>query len=273
MNRPARIHRQVVLPNEHGSWALFLTPLLVGIAAGQDLSLVTLYLLVATSAGFLMRQPLTMWVRSVSGLRARAYLRPAILWTCVFAGVAALHIFGLCLRGFAYLLWLALPGVFVLAWHLTLTARRRERKQMSIEILGAAFLGLCAPAAMWVGLGDADPRGWALYALVTLHGAWAVLYGFLRLHQRAPASRPSPPRGSVGGCAFAGLVASAAMAAAGWVPVLTPLAFVVQPLESLRARWRPARGLMPRQIGFQLLFVTTLHTLLFAAVWCVRWMG
>ncbi|MDJ0974368.1 MAG: YwiC-like family protein [Planctomycetota bacterium] len=269
MNRPARIHRQIVVPTEHGSWALFGTPLLVGIAAGQDFSLVTLYLLVATTSGFLMRQPLTTCVMALSGRRSREYLRPAVLWTLVFAGIAALHIFGLCLRGFAYLLWLAVPGMIVLVWHLALTARRLERRQMTIEVLGAAFLALCAPAGMWVGLGTADPHGWALYALVTVHGAWAVLYGFLRLHQRAPKNRPAPPRGGVLALAIGGFVLAAGMSAAGWVPALTPVAFAVQPLETLRGRLRPAKGLMPRQIGFQLLFVAILHTVLFGAVWCL----
>ncbi len=269
MNRAGRIHRQVSVPSEHGSWALFLTPLLVGLAAGQSVSIVTAYLLVATSAGFLMRQPLTMWVKVASGRRPGDYLKPAVLWTCIFAGVAALHVLGLVLRGFAYLLWLALPGVLVLAWHLWLTARRLERRRMLIEILGAAFLALSAPAAMWVGQGHADPRGWALFALVTLHGAWAVLYGVLRLSQRAPGQRRPPPRGAVLGVAALGLAAAVGMSALGWVPALTPLAFLVQPLETLRGRRFTASGMRPKQIGFQLLYAAILHTLLFAAAWCI----
>ena len=91
------------------------------------------------------------------------------------------------MRGFGYLLYLAIPGVFVFAWYLVLLSRRAERRQWLVEILAAGALALNAPAAMWIGLGVPDPSGWLLWALVWAQSAASIVYTYLRL---APASEP-----------------------------------------------------------------------------------
>ncbi len=266
----AREHRQTALPGEHGAWALYLIPLVIGIAVGGRVAVPTAYLLVATLCAFLLRQPVTMLVKVQSGRRPASYRRRALLWLCVYAVVGALHIGGLVLRGFGHLLWLAVPGVPILAWHLWLIARRRERRQLKMELVAALYLTLSVPAALWVAHGHYVTMGWLLMALVYGFTAWAVTYSYLRLGQRTgePVKREGRNAVLVGALA---LILAGLSAILGWIPPLVPLAYLLPLAETYRGLKRRADGLRPRQIGFQLLGVTALYLALFLATWFAPW--
>ena len=262
----------MALPVDHGTWVFLLTPLVIGLYVGGRWTTASLYLVVATFSGLLLRQPLTIAVKAVSGRRPRADLPPALFWVAIYATVGLVHVGGLALRGYGYVVLLAIPGVAVFAWHLYLVSRRRERDQLAIELLGSGVLALAATGAYWVGIGRPDPLGWLLWGLAWIQSAASILYVHLRLDQRSAAvdlgrgelialARPAVSLATLN----LGLVL--ALCTAGVVPRWLFLPYLVQWLETLRGTLQPAFALQPRTIGFRQLAVSTLFTLLFILTW------
>jgi hypothetical protein len=75
--------KQIFLPQDHGSWVFILSPLIVGIFAGKNISLATFYLIVAAMSAFMLRQPMSMAVKAYAGRRSKDDL-PAARFGCSF---------------------------------------------------------------------------------------------------------------------------------------------------------------------------------------------
>lgn len=269
---PSLFRRHVALPPDHGSWALFLGPLAVGLFVGGRWHTTAIYLTVAAACGFLVRQPIGLMVKVAAGRRGRDVLPAAAFWTALYGGIAALHVTGLVLRGFAYILVLAVPGLLVFCWYLLLLYRRAERRQWLMEILATGSIALVAPAGMWVGRGAPDPIGWWLWLLMWLQSATGIVYVYLRLEQR-PLKR-TPPAGErvlMGlpalTTAATGLVLASVLGQTSvvsrwiWVPYLWQMS------EVLRGIWLPASGARPVAIGVRQLLVKIVFVILFIALW------
>jgi hypothetical protein len=181
---PALFIRHIALPQDHGAWVFLLSPLLIGLFAGKNLSNATFYLILAALAVFLLRQPFSIVIKAYSGRRPRRELPTAWFWVLVYSLIAIRAWFGLVSHGFGYLLYLTIPGIPVFVWHLYLVSRRAERRQVGIELVGSGVLALSAPAAYWVGVGFPDPVGWLFFILTWLQSAASIVYAYLRLEQR-----------------------------------------------------------------------------------------
>jgi hypothetical protein len=179
--------KQIALPQDHGSWVFILSPLIIGIFADGRFTHGTFNLIVAAMSAFMIRQPLTVIVKVNSGRRPKTDLSPAYFWLFVYGIISALALTALMLKGFGYVLYLAVPGAPVFAWHLWLVSQRAERKQASIEVIATGVLSLAAPAAYWIGLGAYDPLGWWLWAWTWLQSSASIVYAYLRLEQREQA--------------------------------------------------------------------------------------
>ncbi|HNH79839.1 MAG TPA: YwiC-like family protein, partial [Anaerolineales bacterium] len=142
--------KQIALPQDHGSWVFIFSPLLIGIFAGKHFTYATFNLIIAAMSAFMIRQPMTVIVKTISGRRPKTDLPAARFWLLVYGGIATLALLGLILEGFAYILYLAIPGAPVFAWHLWLVSKRSERRQSGVEIIATGVLALVAPAALWV---------------------------------------------------------------------------------------------------------------------------
>jgi hypothetical protein len=230
------------------------------------------YLVVAATAGFLLRQPITALVKVRTGARPATDVPAARFWIAVYGLLAGLHVLGLVLRGFGSILVLAIPAVLIMSWYVVLVGRRAQRHQRSVEILGAGALALAAPAAMWIGLGWADPRGWLLWVLVWAASASAIVCTHVQLEQRTW-TRPRSLRARLHAGQSA-LLAVAAMplgiallAATGLVPWLLILPYGILAGETLRSVLQPARGMRPRQIGMRQLAANVLFTVAFVLTW------
>ena len=264
--------RHLALPTEHGAWVFLLSPLLIGLFAGERWSPASLYLTIAALAAFLARHPITLVVKVWGGQRARRDLAPALFWAGVYTSVGLAALLGLVFQGFGYLLYLLLPGGLVFIWHLVLVSRRSERRQMGVEIVASGVLALSAPAAFWVGRGAYDPLGWWLWVLIWLQSAASIVFAYLRLRQRGLRSIPAAREClRLGGRAllYAGfnLLAVAGLAAAGILPPLLPIPYGLQFGESLLGTLRPAVGARPTSIGLRQLAVSSVFTLLFILTW------
>ncbi|MGE5251054.1 MAG: YwiC-like family protein [Bacteroidota bacterium] len=265
--------RQVALPQDHGSWVFILSPLLVGLFAGRSFNPASISLIIAAMAAFLIRQPVTMAVKAYSGRRPRTDLPSARFWMVIYGAVLLVALAGLIMRGYLYLLYLAVPGVPVFGWHLWLVSRREERRRAGVEILATGVLALAAPAAYWVGLGRYDPYGWWLWVLAWVQSAASIVYAYLRLEQRT--WKQVPPRRErfeAGRRALAYtsvnfLAATALGLGAGVLPRWIFVPYLFQLLETVWGIDRPAVGWKPTRIGVRQLIVSTIWTVLFILLW------
>jgi len=264
--------RHVALPGEHGAWVFLLRPLLIGLFAGGRWHTVSLYLVLAALCGFLIRHPITLAVKVHSGRRPRETLPAVRFWIAIYATIGLAHVVGLVARGFGYLLYLAIPGVPVFVWHLWLVSRRADRRQWFVELLGTGVLSLSAPAGLWVGLGQPDPIGWLLWAVVWAQSASAIAYTYLRLAQRVLDRSPGwSMRLRMGRTpllvSLCVLAAVTGLGLAGALPAWLFLPYALQAAEVLWGASRPAIGLKPQAIGYRQLAISALFTLLFIITW------
>ena len=264
--------KQIYLPQDHGSWVFLFSPLLIGLFAGGQFNTASFYLVVAATAAFLIRQPVTIAVKADAGRRDRRDLPAARRWIFVYGSIIFLALIGLFSQGIGFILILAVPGLPVFAWHLWLVSRREERRQVNVEIIATGVLALAAPAAYWVGIGGYDPAGWWLWLLTWLQSAASIVYAYLRLEQRE--WKEVPQRGDLwkaGRRAFAyttfNLAASFGLGLAAVLPRFLFLAYLVQWCETVWGIFHPAIKWKPTRIGIRQLIVSALWTIVFIITW------
>jgi hypothetical protein len=266
------LRKQIFLPQDHGSWVFIFSPLLIGLFAGGRFTLASLSLVIAAIAAFLIRQPITIAVKAYSGRRPKSELPAARFWIAIYGAIVLIALIGLISAGFGYLIFLAIPGAPVFAWHLWLVSKREERRQVNVEIIATGVLSLAAPAAYWVGIGRYDPAGWWLWILVWLQTAASIVYAYLRLEQRDHAEGlESAELWRMGTRAFAyttlNLVVVLALGLLSILPRLLFIPYLVQWLETLWGIFHPAVKWKPTRIGIRQLIVSTVWTILFIITW------
>jgi len=265
--------RYAALPQQHGSWALWLAPYAVGIGVSGAVRPGLVWLTLACLGAFLAVQPLTLLVKIFAGRRSRDDFAAALFWLSAWGLLTGIGCAGLALGGNAAVLLLGLAAVPVLAWQMFLVARHSERGQAGAEIVGAGTLTLAAPAACLV-LGHPAADAWRLWGLCWLQAAGAILYIYHRLEQRR---RPEPParqrlsraRGIVA-VHLLSLSGVAALGSAGVLPRRTwlPFAFLVAEVVVGSVYLRTA-GSRPAAVGLRQVFVTLLFSLLLVLTY--RW--
>lgn len=266
------LKRHIALPGEHGAWVFILSPLLIGLFAGDGWSSATFFLIIGVLAGFLIRQPVSIAIKAYSGRRTRRELPAAGFWIVVYGIAALLALVGLIVEGFGYILILALPGIPVFIWHLILVSRRAERRQVGVEVVGSGVLALAAPAAYWVGIGSPNPMGWWLFLLTWFQSAASIVYAYLRLEQRELKEIPDRrnqlvmARRALLYTSF-NFVAVLGLSLAGVLPTLLFLPYALQWAECIWGSTHPAVGTKPTAIGMRQLTVSTLFTILFIITW------
>jgi hypothetical protein len=266
------LNKQISLPTDHGSWVFLLSPLLIGIFAGRRFDPAHGWLLISLLAVFMMRQPASMLVKSLSGRRGLEIKEPALFWLGLYAVICLVGIAGLLIHHYAYLFGLALPGMLVFGWHLWLVSKREERRQMGVDILAAGALALAAPAAYWIGTGETDPTGWWLWVLTWLQSAASIVYAFLRLDQRVLKVVPTRPalwRMSRRALLYSGFNLGLAVVGSTlrWLPVWIWAPYLLQLIEVIWGTLNPAIGWKPTAIGFRQLALSSLFTVLFILCW------
>lgn len=264
--------KHVAIPQDHGSWVFILSPLLIGFFAGDTFTYASFNLLVAAMAAFMLRQPATTIIKIYSNRRTSAELPAARFWFVVYGVICLLALLGLTLEGFVYILYLAVPGVPVFAWHLWLVSKRDERRQVNIEILATGVLSLTAPAAYWIGIGHYDTNGWWLWILIWFQTAASIVYAYLRLEQREWTSIPNRwTRFRSGWRAYLytsfNLVSSLGLGLGSVLPSLIFIPYLVQWIETIWGIDHPSIGWKPTRIGVRQLIVSTLWTVLFIVCW------
>jgi len=273
MNLQNYFRRRIAITQEHGSWVFLLSPLCIGLFAGKSFNLSSSILILAALAGFLIRQPVSIIVKVYSGRRSKNDLPAAWFWIIIYGVIGFAAVIGLVLSGFGYILWLAIPGVFVFAWHLYLISKRAERKKIGIEVVASGVLALGAPAAYWIGTQALDTSGWWLWGLTWLQSAASIVYAYLRLDQRNWEDHGTVKKRLTSG-RRAILYASFNMLLVlflSLMKVFSPFLAVPFGLQWLETIWgsifQPAVGMKPNKIGIRQLVVSILFTILFMITW------
>jgi hypothetical protein len=267
--------RNIAITNEHGSWVFLLSPLLIGIFAGENWSTPLTYLIFASLSGFLIRQPITIALKIFVGRRSQKDLYAAIFWILVYGTFGLLMVIGLVLRGYGYVLYLSVPAIIVFGWHLWLVSHRAERRQIGVEIVASGVLALSAPAAYWISLGNADPLGWWLWGLTWLQSAASIVYAYLRLEQRTWHEIPNVKsrlrfgRRAILYSSF-NLAATITLSSFGFVPPWICTPYALQFCETIWGTFNPAVRVNPTRIGLRQLSVSTLFTILFIITWNIH---
>jgi len=266
--------KHIALPQQHGAWAIWLGPYVIGIGVSSTLLKPgLLWLTLASLGGFFALQPLAILVKVLAGRRPRADLTPALFWIIVYGLMTLIGALGLILTGNAFILWLGLAALPVLAWQMWLVARREERGQMGVEIVGAGVLCMAAPAAYWVNTGAMSPAGWWLFALCWLQAAGAIVYIYLRLEHRRMTTLPDwDERLKMGRRStlynVTNLIVVAALAAFGVAPWSALVAFVAIAAEAVYGGLlRPGIGVKPSSIGVRQILVTVVFAVLMIAAY------
>jgi len=264
--------KQIFLPQDHGSWVFIFSPLLIGLFAGGRFTFGSFSLIAAAIAAFLIRQPITMAVKAYSGRRPKDDLPAVRIWAAVYGVIALAALIGLMIEGYAYILYLAIPGAPVFAWHLWLVSRREERRQAGVEIVAIGVLCLAAPAAYWTGVGRYDPVGWWLWILTWTQNAASIVYAYLRLEQRDQTKNPE--RSELWRMGFRSalytsfnLASSLTLGLVSVFPRFVFIPYLVQWMETMWGITHPAVGWKPTRIGVRQLIVSSLWTILFILFW------
>lgn len=265
------------LPSEHGAWVWWIGPFFLGTAAGGAPSLASgsptaasgsptaasLALFLAALTAFLSRQPTTLLVKVLSKRRPASDLGPSLFWMLLYGATTMVIVAILVRMGYSRLLWLAVPGIPVFAWHLSLVRKRAERGQQGIELVGSGVLALVAPAAYWIAGGAENREAWILWGLSWLQSAASIVFIYLRLEQRTLEQMPSrSARWRMGARTLAyygfNLALSGGLALSGLVPPTVVLAFGLVLGDALEGVAHPPAGKKPSAIGLRQLAFSTL---------------
>lgn len=262
----------IAIPQDHGSWVFILSPLIIGLFAGEKFSQASIALIIASMSGFLIRQPVIIAIKSYSGRRSKSDLTPAGFWIFLYGIILLISITWLVLLKQTHILYLGIPAIPIFTWHLWLISRREERKQAGIEIIATGVLALTAPAAFWIGKNTISNQGWVLWILVWFQSAASIVYAYLRLEQRQWKIIPDFSTRITAGkrallyTAFNFLL-SISLGLTGITPHLLWIAYLAQLLESIWGTIHPAVRANPISIGVRQLIVSSIYTALFILCW------
>ena len=260
--------KHIALPQQHGAWAIWLGPFAIGVGGSDAIQPGLFWLTIASLGGFLSLQPLTILVKVLVSRRSRADLHPALLWVAAYGLLGLVGGLGLLATGNLFVLWLGLVALPVLVWQMLLVARRDERNQMRVELVGAGVLCLAAPAAYWANSGSLNAQGWWLFILCWLQAAGAIVYIYLRLeHRRLTTLSDWSQRLKIGWRStlynFANLIIAAGLVAFGVAPGGILIPFSLMCGEAVYGGLlRPGIGANPAAIGLRQVLVTVVFAIL-----------
>lgn len=266
------LRKHIAIPQDHGSWVFILSPLFIGFFIGGKFTTPAIYLIFASAAVFLIRQPMTIAVKAYAGRRSRTDLPAARFWIVIYGSIALVFFTGLMMRGMTAVAYLAVPGILTFVWHLWLVSRRAERKQAGLEIVASGSLALAAPAALWVSRGSYNAEGWALWVLVWFQSAASIVHAYMRLMHRERKELPSrAEQAQIGARAVMytsfNLIVTFILSIIDWLPRFIFIPYLLQWAETLWWAFNPAINAKPTSIGFRQLAVSALFTILFILFW------
>lgn len=267
-NLSSRSSRRIPLPKEHGSWAMFAVPLIIGLAVAGTWQWRSVGLILAALGLFMLRFPIDTVIKTRKRPTTdRAWL---IGWAIVYGAIAALCGGWLVLVDRLYgLIGFGVIGAALLVYHGWLVDRRKEMSAAG-ELAGIFGLALGAPLAYYTASGKIDGTALALWIVNALYFGGTVFYIKLKVRQqpRLPApNRVSERLVKAKAClTYQSVVLTIiiVLVALQDMPALVLLAFVPMTLKMLygATRWQDKQSLSLPKLGVIEIF----HAILFAAL-------
>ncbi len=187
-NRPTRL--SLPLPREHGSWAMFAVPLILGLVIAPHWQWRSIWLIAAALGLFLVRFPIDTLIKTRR--RPTADRARLIRWAIIYGAIAAICGSWLIVANQLYaLIGLGLLGAVLLIYHWWLVERRQEMSARG-ELAGIAGLALGAPLAYYVTTGVLDGTALGLWIVNALYFGGTVFY--IKLKVRQQPREPAPDR-------------------------------------------------------------------------------
>lgn len=256
---------RLLLPHEHGAWAMLIAPLVTGIGVAGILNADVLLFALTAFNFFLLRFPLMLALKS----RAVDTRALALRWSVIYGAVTFISGAILLLSTQQWILvGLGALGFATLTVYLWLAARRAE---MTIwgEWIGIAGLALGAPGAYIVAKDAFDAAAIALYLLNVLYFAGTVLYVKFKVREqpRLVLSEPNLMMRLWSGRAsllYHAFVAALVVifATTRWLPALAPIAFILPMCKVIGGVLNKPERLNIRRLGFIELGFTLVFTLI-----------
>ena len=227
---------KIILPTEHGSWSLLLTPFIIGAGLAATLPLPLWLCLIASLSVFFARQPLTLWLRVRRGKAKSADAPAALFWSVVLMALAAICGVGMLIAGRWAILWIVAGALIMLGITLAFNAFLGPR-QLAIELAGVVGLALAAPAAYLAATNRLDTPAALAWAISALHNVISVLFVRLRIDQKHGRATSGQAIGVI-------VAHGAAMIAVGvgavfqWMPALVALPIALLLLRAIYVGWK-----------------------------------
>ncbi len=253
--------RWFIFPKEHGAWAMWIVPGVIGAGlAGANYGLSALFL-TSVLLWYWARYPVWQWARS-RGRRFPSEAVPSVVVTA-FAGTVMASALAV-----AYGRW----GVFAFgaalavlgAVHLLLLMKSNERA-IAAEFAGIASLGLTGPATYYFATGTLNSQVFLSWLLPFLFFGTSVFAVKLRVegHVHRKAGRSYRPL-VVSLVAYQVLVpvVMCAVAALGYASFWTLIAFVPVTLQAIWTPWTLQSPPRFKQLGI----LWTIHSAIFTAL-------
>jgi len=256
------------LPKEHGSWAMLVVPLLLGLIIAPAWHWQAAVLLVAALGFFLVRYPLALLVK----MRRRSRVDKTHLqrWALIYAGITAISGGWLVLAaGLWWLVPMGVVGGLLLLFHLWLVSRRQEMSAVG-ELAGIFGLALGAPMAYYAATQKLDSTAAALWLINALYFGGTVFYIKLKVRQQPRLPEPDRPAERLvkaKACLTYQTVALTLiilLVTFQQAPLLTPLALVPATIKVLYGawRWQDKKSLSLVRLGV----TEIIHAVLFAGL-------
>ncbi len=252
------VHRKdvrLVLPREHGSWALVLLPLISGLIVGYfsgtgGVLAPALWFFCVAMAAFLAYQPLQILLGvSVLKTRSAREQRVAVAWVAALTLLAAIGVIKL-LESDRMLIWVF--GLVALACFGAAALMGNSRRfRVPRQITGALGLTSTGAAACYVATGRIDRMALLLWFAFWLFAACQIEYVQLRMHTVAIKSRAGKAQASwrVALLHLAALAASIAAIFVLGMPLVFALIFVPAVVRLFFWMAGPARPLKLYVLG------------------------
>lgn len=266
-------NKVIALPQDHGSWVFLFGPLVLGWIFAEKVTVEMAALSIASIAFFLMRQPLAIFVKVMSGRRAEKDRNASVFWTMIYGVIGV--------SGFAYLIFaglkvvvllLVIPGSVMLGYQLLQVYRRNERKQKNFEMISTGLLAATAPLLLFIARGSFDISDLFLWLLLWFQSAASIEYAFSRLQQRTWKEMPDSKERIQNG--MDALIKTALNLIFVYLLIQRDVvgenlwvAFLPQFVEVVLSIWKPALNAKPVAIGVRQLGVSISFLLLFMFLW------
>jgi YwiC-like protein len=268
--------KRLLFPREHGSWALWLLPMLSGGIVGYARAPLAatapaVWFSFLAAAAFLIHQPLESLLGvSLVKVRTEREQRVAVFWVMGLTAIAALCVFELVLlqRGMILVFGMAAGACFAL----TALFGRARALRIPKQLVGALGLTSAAAGAYYVTTGGVDRTAFVLWLASWFFAAGQIEYVQMRLRTAYAKSRSEKMRAGwqitllhslcFGVAAFAAVRFGA--------PRLLALAFLPAIVRIIAWMFGPPRPLKLYVLGFTELFQNIAFAALLTAAFLLR---